>query len=59
MFFIDRTVYPVTPETIQQIARDIRAAGGEPFLVTDRSVSLTPVFSTPLDGRGVYRLNPD
>jgi hypothetical protein len=59
MFFIDRTVYPVTPETTQQTARDIRAAGGEPFLVTDRSIPLTPVFSAPLDGRGVYRLNAD
>ena len=59
MFFINRTVYPVTPETIQQTARDIRAAGGEPFLVTDRPISLTPVFAAPLDGRGVYRLNAD
>jgi 4-amino-4-deoxy-L-arabinose transferase len=59
MFFIDRTVYPVTPETIQQTARDIRAAGGEPFLVTDRAIALTPVFAAPLDGRGVYRLNAD
>ena len=58
MFFIDRTVYPVTPETIEQTAAQIRAAGGVPFFVTDRQIGLTPVFATPLDGRGVYALNP-
>ncbi|MEA2734964.1 MAG: hypothetical protein QOE14_1415 [Humisphaera sp.] len=56
MFFIDRTVYPTTPDTIEGTARSIRTAGGEPFLVTDRALPLPPALSGAPDGRRVYAL---
>ncbi|MEA2711311.1 MAG: hypothetical protein QOF78_3912, partial [Phycisphaerales bacterium] len=56
MFFIDRTVYPTTPDTIEGTARAIRAAGGEPFLVTDRALPRPPALPAAPDGRRVYAL---
>ena len=59
MFYVDRTVYPVTPQTIEQTARSIRAAGGVPLLVTHRALPLPTAIPAALDGRRVYVLNVD
>jgi hypothetical protein len=58
MFWIDRSIYAVDPATVQETARRVRAAGGRPFLITNRSVPLTPLSPAFLDGLRVYML-PD
>ena len=56
MFFIDRTVYPVDPDSIEPTAQAIRAAGGIPFLATERNLPLPRALPEALDGRLVYAL---
>jgi hypothetical protein len=54
MFQVDRTIYPVMPTSEQETARQVRAAGGVPYLLTNRAVPLPLVSSDFLDGLHVY-----
>src|SRR5439155_6622869 len=56
MFQIDRSIYPVAPTTEQTVANEVRAAGGVPFLLTNRAVPLPPVSADFLDGLHGYSL---
>jgi 4-amino-4-deoxy-L-arabinose transferase-like glycosyltransferase len=55
MFWIDRTIYPVAPSTIEQTAQALRAAGAIPYLMTDRPLPL-PMAVPEADHRRVYVL---
>jgi 4-amino-4-deoxy-L-arabinose transferase-like glycosyltransferase len=56
MFFVDRTIYTVGPETIPQMARQVREGGGRPYLLSNRSLPLPALSDRFLDELRIYTL---
>jgi hypothetical protein len=54
MFWIDRTAYPLGAGNWNPIAAAVRAQRGIPFIVSSRTLPLTPVLEDPPEGVVVY-----
>jgi len=54
MFLLDRTCYQLRGRPADEVARQVRAAGGVPFVVTANPVSWPRRFAGTLDPRALY-----
>ena len=59
MFLFDRTCYALQNRPLNNLAQQIRQAGGEPFLLSDHPTpGWTPLLNPPTTGRNLYRWTP-
>jgi hypothetical protein len=58
MFYADRTCYPLQGRNPDALARQILDAGGIPYVVSHRRLSLPAVHVSPTRGPTIYRWTP-
>ena len=54
MFLLDRTCYPLRDRPADEVARQVRDAGGLPFVVTDKPAPWPRRFAAKTDPRSLY-----
>jgi hypothetical protein len=55
MFRARRACYDMGKAGWQTIGRAVVANGGEPYVVSSRSLPLKPIYTDPIDQRTIYR----
>lgn len=59
MFYADRTCYPIRLATqLDEMARDIVAAGGKPYIVSRRTLPFATVYVSGANGPSIYEWRP-